>query len=91
MAPTEGVSATNAHDADAPRPVAFGEVAAATDLEHQLGLWQSLKLYPKATAWSILLSTALIMEGFDIVLVSSLYAFPTFQQKFDSQLPDGTW
>lgn len=78
-------------DVDPDRPATIGEAVAATDLEHQLGIWKSLKLYPKATAWSILLSTALVMEGFDVVLVGSLYAFPAFQQKFGSQLPDGSW
>jgi MFS transporter, SP family, general alpha glucoside:H+ symporter len=41
----------------------------AADKEHQLTLVEALKAYPKAIAWSVLLSTAVIMEGFDTVLV----------------------
>lgn len=47
------------------------EAEAATQSEHKLGLWQALKLYPKASAWSILISFAVVMEGFDVVLLGS--------------------
>ncbi|KAM6507047.1 hypothetical protein FALCPG4_018437 [Fusarium falciforme] len=39
---------------------------------------RDLKLYPKAVGWSILLSTVIIMEGFDTVLIGILYANPPF-------------
>jgi len=42
----------------------------ATDKEHDLSLVESLRAYPKAIAWSMLLSTAVIMEGYDTILVS---------------------
>ena len=42
----------------------------ATAKEHSLSLRSALKVYPKAITWSILLSMAVIMEGFDTVLVS---------------------
>lgn len=67
------------------------EAAAATDAEHQLGLWKSIKTYPKAIAWSIGLSTCLIMEGFDMALLNQLYAFPPFMQRFGQQTPDGDY
>jgi len=40
-----------------------------------MGVWEAIKLYPKATAWSILLSTALVMEGYDLVVINSFFAF----------------
>jgi hypothetical protein len=67
------------------------EAAAATDAEHQLGLWKSIKTYPKAIAWSIGLSTCLIMEGFDMALLNQLYAFPPFMQHFGEKMPDGDY
>lgn len=67
------------------------EAAAATAAEHEMGLWRSLKLYPRAVAWSVLLSTAIIMEGFDVVLLSNLYAYPPFQRKFGVRQPDGSY
>jgi hypothetical protein len=40
------------------------EAKEATAQEHQMSLWQGIKLYPKAIGWSVLLSTAIIMEGY---------------------------
>jgi MFS transporter, SP family, general alpha glucoside:H+ symporter len=45
------------------------EAQAAADDELQLDLLQSVKLYPKAICWSVLLSTAIIMEGYDLLLM----------------------
>lgn len=75
-----------------PNIVAVAEEAGkAAELEQNQGLWAALKLYRKASGWSILLSTAIIMEGFDIVLIVNLFAVPAFKQKFGHQLPDGTY
>ena len=64
---------------------------AATAKEHSMSLWDGVKLYPKAIGWSILLSTAIIMEGYDVVLMGSFYAFPAFNEKYGSLQPDGTY
>jgi MFS transporter, SP family, general alpha glucoside:H+ symporter len=37
-------------------------------------LWQGLKLYPKAAFWSLSLSLALMMVGYDGSLMSTFYA-----------------
>jgi SP family general alpha glucoside:H+ symporter-like MFS transporter len=63
----------------------------ATESEQNMTLKQGLKLYPKAIAWSVLLSAAIIMEGFDKVLIANLFAVPAFKQKYGSLLPDGTY
>lgn len=63
----------------------------ATDAEHSMTLMQGLKAYPKAIAWSMLLSTCIIMEGFDVVLIGSFYALPAFNKKFGSLASDGTY
>ncbi len=39
------------------------EAEAATEQEHQMGIWQALKTYPHASAWSIFISFAVVMEG----------------------------
>ncbi|UNI22336.1 hypothetical protein JDV02_008232 [Purpureocillium takamizusanense] len=67
------------------------EAAAATEAEHSMGLLESLKLYKKACLWSIFLSTCIVMEGFDIVILNNLYAYPPFQRKFGVEQPDGTY
>ncbi|KAK5655196.1 hypothetical protein OQA88_6095 [Cercophora sp. LCS_1] len=54
----------------------------AADSEHRMTLLQAIKTYPKAVAWSVLLSSTLIMEGYDLALVGNLYASPMFKQKY---------
>ncbi|KAF2094424.1 sugar transporter [Rhizodiscina lignyota] len=67
------------------------DAARATQAEHSMTLWQSLKLYPKAVGWSMFLSLAIIMEGFDIVLIANLMAVPAFKKQFGHQLSDGSY
>jgi hypothetical protein len=45
------------------------EARVATSKEHGLGVRQGLSAYRKAVGWSILLSSAVIMEGYDTILV----------------------
>ncbi|KAI0159289.1 general substrate transporter [Pestalotiopsis sp. NC0098] len=64
----------------------------AADAEHRMTLRTALRLYPKAIGWSMLLSSTLIMEGYDLALLGSLYASPAFNQKFGTQDPKtGKW
>jgi MFS transporter, SP family, general alpha glucoside:H+ symporter len=64
----------------------------AADEEHGMSLRTAIRLYPKAIAWSMLLSSTLIMEGYDLALLGSLYASPVFNQKFGTQDPKtGKW
>ncbi|KAH3686957.1 hypothetical protein WICPIJ_002055 [Wickerhamomyces pijperi] len=50
--------------------------------EKSMSLMEGLRTFPKAAAWSIALSTAIIMEGYDTNLLNSLYSFPGFNQKY---------
>ncbi|KFY23853.1 hypothetical protein V493_05587 [Pseudogymnoascus sp. VKM F-4281 (FW-2241)] len=50
--------------------------------EKSMTLLQAIKLYPTAIGWSMVLSTALVMEGYDLLLLSNLYASPMFNQKY---------
>lgn len=61
--------------------------AEAADAEHQLTLMQALKKYPKACFWSICISTSIIMEGYDIVLIYSLFGQPAFATKYGKYDP----
>ncbi|KAK7718455.1 hypothetical protein SLS64_002410 [Diaporthe eres] len=54
----------------------------AASEEKTMSLRQALRLYPKAIGWSVLLSSTLIMEGYDLALLGSLYASPQFNMKF---------
>lgn len=44
---------------------------AAAEKERNMTLLQGLRLYPKAVAWSVLISTCIVMEGYDITLVNN--------------------
>jgi MFS transporter, SP family, general alpha glucoside:H+ symporter len=63
------------------------EAKIATQNELKMSLWQGFRLYPKACFWSIVLSMAVIMEGFDAGLLGSFYAYPTFTKKYGIKQP----
>jgi MFS transporter, SP family, general alpha glucoside:H+ symporter len=44
--------------------------------DHKLGVCEAIKKYKKAVFWAMILSTTLVMEGYDLVIVS-----PVFQHK----------
>jgi SP family general alpha glucoside:H+ symporter-like MFS transporter len=58
------------------------EARQAAQEEHRLTLSQAVRLHPKAILWSVLLSTSIIMEGYDIVLMNSFFAQPAFSRKY---------
>lgn len=64
---------------------------AATDKERSMTLLQGIRLYPKAVMWSVLISTCIVMEGYDISLVNNFYAFPQFKQKYGEQMANGKY
>ncbi|CAI4056971.1 alpha-glucoside permease SKDI_04G0030 [Saccharomyces kudriavzevii IFO 1802] len=57
----------------------------ADESERRMPLVKALKTYPKAAAWSLLVSTTLIMEGYDTAILGAFYALPVFQRDFGSQ------
>ena len=46
------------------------DAAGAAAHERGQTVFQAIRTYPKAVGWSILLSTALVMEGYDTVLLA---------------------
>ena len=63
----------------------------ASDNEHKMTLMQGVRLYPKACMWSIIISTCIAMEGYDVALVNNFYAFPQFNRKYGVRIDDGTY
>jgi hypothetical protein len=47
------------------------EARAATEHEHQMSLWEALKLYPRACWWSFVVSLVVIMDGYDTALIGT--------------------
>ncbi|KAF1816996.1 putative MFS alpha-glucoside transporter [Eremomyces bilateralis CBS 781.70] len=95
--PIEGTPTIEPKEDVLPKETAKGldfiirDAKAATDKERKMTLMQGIRLYPKAVAWSILISTCIAMEGYDICLINNFYGFPEFKKKYGEQLPDGTW
>ncbi|OBT66777.1 hypothetical protein VE03_04006 [Pseudogymnoascus sp. 23342-1-I1] len=54
----------------------------ATATEHNLSFWKAIVTYRKAVFWSVMVSTSIIMEGYDVALIGSFYAYPTFRKKY---------
>lgn len=63
------------------------EARNATENERNMTLRQALQLYPKAVLFSVIFSTAVIMEGYDLSLMNSFYAFTPFKNFYGDQ-PD---
>jgi len=61
----------------------------ATANEHKLGIFQALKIYRKAVGWSCAVSRAIVMDGYDTALISSLFGLPAFQQRFGIPYKNG--
>lgn len=50
--------------------------------EKKMSLMEGIKAFPKAAMWSVILSSVLIMEGYDTNLLSSFYGQPAFAKKY---------
>jgi SP family general alpha glucoside:H+ symporter-like MFS transporter len=60
----------------------MAEAQAANAHEHSLTVREALRAYPWAVFWSFAISMSIIMEGYDTILIGSLFAYPTFAEKF---------
>jgi hypothetical protein len=63
----------------------------ATNRENNMTFRQGLKLFFPGVLWSLLLSTTVIMEGYDLALITSFYALEQFCKKYGGKGPDGKW
>lgn len=63
---------------------------ANTDIEHGMSLRDAVRLYPKSVLYCVVLSMAIVMEGYQVGLVPSLFAQPAFQRKYGRARPDGS-
>jgi SP family general alpha glucoside:H+ symporter-like MFS transporter len=59
--------------------------------EQTMSLREGFKIYPKAVGWSVVISTAIIMEGFDTILLQNLFANVAFQKQFGRPLANGSY
>lgn len=64
---------------------------ANTDIEHKMSLRDAIKCYPKSILYCVVLSMAIIMEGYQVALVPSLFAQPAFQRNYGRVRSDGSY
>ncbi|CAI5758739.1 unnamed protein product [Candida verbasci] len=64
------------------------EAKAEDKRDKHMTLLEGIRTFPKAIGWSVVLSTALVMEGYDLNLITSFFAFPGFTQKFGQYYPE---
>jgi SP family general alpha glucoside:H+ symporter-like MFS transporter len=63
---------------------------AATHAEHNMTILEGVRLYPKAIGWSVLLSLAIVMEGYDTILLNQFFALPAFTKHYGRPTGDGS-
>lgn len=66
----EAVRKDGSH-ADTRNKIAISQAQAATDKEHKMTLMEGLRTYPKAIAWSMVISLCIVMEAFDVCLLNN--------------------
>lgn len=60
----------------------INDAAQASIEERRMGVMQSIWSHPKAVLFSMGISLAIVMEGFDTILLNNFYAQPAFVKKF---------
>ena len=69
----------------------LSEARLAAAAEHNMTLLEGLRAYPKAMGWSIALSTCIIMEGYDLILIGNFYAMKAFNRKYGTKDAEGNY
>ncbi|CAH0055210.1 unnamed protein product [Clonostachys solani] len=54
----------------------------SAEADGRLTIWRALVKYKKAVFWAMFLSTSLIMEGYDVVIITSFYGQTQFINRF---------
>ncbi|KAK1921908.1 trehalose transport-related protein [Papiliotrema laurentii] len=66
------------------------DAAQADRVEHKQTIREAFHVHKKAIFWSMALSGALIMEGYDVVVIGSFYGQPNFLKRFGVEAPGST-
>ncbi|CAJ2507060.1 Uu.00g082460.m01.CDS01 [Anthostomella pinea] len=62
--------------------------SAAAQAEKEMTLREALVSCRKAVLWSVLFTSSVIMEGFDLALLSGFYAYPQFLKAYGRKHPE---
>ncbi|KAJ2896715.1 hypothetical protein MKZ38_005285 [Zalerion maritima] len=64
------------------------EARMGTEVEHSFTFLTAIKTYKRAAFWSVLISTTVVMEGYDVTLLSSFYGYPRFRERYGEWLDE---
>ncbi|THV90066.1 sugar transporter [Aureobasidium pullulans] len=67
------------------------QAQASADADSKLSVMGALKKHKKAVFWAMILSTSLVMEGYDLVIINSFYGQPQFQRRFGEKVGEDKW
>ncbi|GAB7349225.1 hypothetical protein MBLNU459_g8389t1 [Dothideomycetes sp. NU459] len=71
---------------------AIVEAKHASDAEHSETVRDAFRKHWKAVLWSMVLSMSIVMEGYDTILMSSFFAYPSFAHKYGEYTgPEHGW
>ncbi|KAG6357263.1 hypothetical protein INS49_015141 [Diaporthe citri] len=70
-----GLDSENTHDL-------IRQAQEADAADRRLTIKEAIKKYKKACFWAMILSTSLVMEGYDLVIITSFYGQTQFQNRF---------
>ena len=62
------------------------ETRAATRQEHNMGVLEALRTYPKIALWCMFLCLPIIGIQYDQTVMGAFYALPAFQQRYGLSL-----
>lgn len=68
--------------------LAADEPPTAIDHAERMPLWQAVRTYPKVVTYFACLTSAVILWGYDLVIVGSVTAVPAFQKDFGELFED---
>lgn len=80
----------NVEDTVSSRNESTAESVSSIDENEDLPFFQAVKRYPKVAAYCLALTTAILLWGYDLVIVSSVTGVPAFQKDF-GQLYNGEY
>ncbi|KAG5747345.1 hypothetical protein H9Q70_009973 [Fusarium xylarioides] len=63
----------------------------ATEIEHKLSTWQAIVAYRKGLFWSFVFSLCIVMEGYDLAFMGTLYAHPAFRNQFGKDIGNSNY
>lgn len=61
------------------RSIADSATSTEISANNKLSLWQATKLYPRIIGYCLGLSSAILLYGYDLVIVGTVSALPQFQ------------